>query len=195
MMQRLNLHMVTWQLRQLHQLLGLCGWLGLALFIGSLLLYQSKVRTFTVETNAINAEVALKKNQTLSEPLITPIATASVTDVEAFYLSFPRNTDLPALLTQINRLALAQQLVINSGDYRFKKSTQAASAGQQQLSRYELAYPVVGRYPQLRQFVQTMHAEMPALVLEDIEISRENTLSPLVESRMLLVIFVRDSRS
>lgn len=197
-MQRLNLYLnlywLTWQLRQFNQSLGLLGWLGLALLLASLVIYQSQVRRLTMHTSTLNAELAWKQNKPVSATLPAPKATATVTDIAQFYSAFPRNTDLPDLLSQMNRLALAQQLIINSGDYRFKKSTQATSGRQQQLSRYELVYPVVGRYPQLRQFIQTMHAQIPALVLDDIAISRENTLSPLVESRMVLVVFVRDGQ-
>jgi len=50
---------------------------------------------------------------------------------------------------------------------------------------------VNGKYTQIRQFIADILQKLPALALSDLQIKRENSLSPTVEARMVFVLFLQ----
>ena len=57
--------------------------------------------------------------------------------------------------------------------------------------RYEIVLPLVGKYTQVHQFIQHVLQEIPALALSDLQIKRENSLSPTVEANLVFVLFLK----
>jgi hypothetical protein len=49
----------------------------------------------------------------------------------------------------------------------------------------------MGKYPEVHQFVVKVLQEIPALALSDLQIKRENSLSPTVEARLVFVLFLK----
>jgi hypothetical protein len=76
---------------------------------------------------------------------------------------------------------------LNRGDY---KLTQIKKA---EFSRYHIVFPVVGKYTQIRQFIAVVLAALPALGLSDVQITRENSLSPTVEARLEFVLYLQSA--
>jgi Tfp pilus assembly protein PilO len=105
--------------------------------------------------------------------------------MDEFYKRFPTGASLPKWLNLIDQIAIKQHLVLNRADYKFSQTKQG------QLLRYEIVLPLLGKYPEVHQFVVKVLQEIPALALSDLQIKRENSLSPAVEARLVFVLFLK----
>jgi Tfp pilus assembly protein PilO len=106
-------------------------------------------------------------------------------DVTAFYQLFPAGATLPMQIELIEKIALKQKIVLNRGDYKLTKAKQG------QLMRYEIIFPLVGSYTQIRQFIIAVMQRIPALALSDMQIKRENVATTSVQARLVFTLFLQ----
>ena len=194
---QLNLLYWLWQLRQIVKKLGLFGLLGLAVILGCGLFYASKVMPINDQILEYNesiqqAKLSNAEQKNLSIPIKNVPQQITNDDITKFYARFPDGASLPKWLSLISESAVKQGLLLNRGDYKLTqiKSTPIKST-LGQLSRYEIVLPVTGQYSQIRQFIAQVLYQMPALALSEMQIKRENTLSPTVEARLLFVLMLQ----
>ena len=196
-MAQFNLHYWLWQSRQIAKKLGLFGLLGLAIALGCGLFYASKITPINdkiLQHNESIQQVKLNnaEQKNLSIPINNVPQQSTNDDITKFYARFPDGASLPKWLSLISESAVKQGLLLNRGDYKLtqiKSTPIKSSLGQ--LSRYEIVLPVTGQYSQIRQFIAQVLYQMPALALSEMQIKRENTLSPTVEARLLFVLMLQ----
>ena len=193
----LNLHYWLWQSQQIVKKLGLFGLLGLAIALGCGLFYASKIMPINDQILEYNESIQQAKlnnaeQKNLSIPIKNVPQQITNDDITKFYARFPEGASLPTWLSLINETAVKQGLLLNRGDYKLTqiKSTLFKS-NPGQLSRYEIVLPVTGQYSQIRQFIAQVLYQMPALALSEMQIKRENTLSPKVEARLVFVLMLQ----
>ena len=193
----LNLPYWLWQSQQIVKKLGLFGLLGLAITLGCGLFYASKIIPINDQILEYNESIQQAKlnnaeQKNLSIPLNNVPQQITNDDITKFYARFPDGASLPKWLSLISESAVKQGLLLNRGDYKLTqiKSTPIKST-LGQLSRYEIVLPVTGQYSQIRQFIAQVLYQMPALALSEMQIKRENTLSPTVEARLLFVLMLQ----
>lgn len=175
-----------WLLSKFAKSLGLWGLLGVTTIVGSLLFYMTEVATVERELNLALTELEFKKDT--KTVLVPPqIKSAQTTEQELidFYHMFPVGASLPKWLSLINEAALKQHLTLNRGDYKLSQTKQG------QLLRYEIVLPVVGKYAEIRQLIVELLHKLPALAVSELQIKRENSLSPTVEARLVFVLFLQ----
>ena len=193
----LNLDYLFWRMRQIVKKLGLFGLLGLAILLGCGLFYASKIMPIynqILQNNENLQLVKLSNNEQnkLSMPINNAPQQVTKDDITKFYARFPNGDSLPKRLSLINDTAAKQGLLLNRGDYKLtqiKASPINSKSGQ--LSRYEIVLPVTGQYSQIRQFIAQVLYELPALALSEMQIKRENTLSPTVDARLVFVLMLQ----
>ncbi len=193
----------SWYSMRLAKPLGVWGLLGVALFCASLLMYGTVINSLDEETMAMQTALTqkpLKLGLTdtaalqVTSPVMSPdMALPTAQTLQQLYQTFPFESSLPRLLAQLNQMASQQHLVLNSGDYRLKKVKQTSKTSDAQLVQYEIVFPIKGRYLAIRLFVAEALARLPTLAIDTLQISRENTLSPEVEARLVLVLFVKEA--
>lgn len=195
----MSIQELSWYTMRLAKPLGVWGLLGVGLFCASLLMYGTAIRTLDEETAAMQTTLTqkpLKLGQTdaAALPVTSPdMALPTAQTLQQLYQAFPFESSLPRLLAQLNQMASQQHLVLNSGDYRLKKVKQTRKNSDAQLVQYEIVFPIKGRYLAIRLFVAEALARLPTLAIDTLQISRENTLSPEVEARLVLVLFVKEA--
>ena len=192
-----NLPYWLWQLQQIVKKLGLFGLLGLAIALGCGLFYASKI--IPINEQILEHKLSLQQaklnnaeQKNLSIPINNVPQQSTNDDITKFYARFPDGASLPKWLSLISESAVKQGLLLNRGDYKLtqiKSTPIKSSLGQ--LSRYEIVLPVTGQYSQIRQFIAQVLYQMPALALSEMQIKRENTLSPTVEARLLFVLMLQ----
>ena len=198
----LNLHYWLWQSQQIVKKLGLFGLLGLAITLSCGVFYASKIIPINDQILEYNESIQQAKlnnaeQKNLSIPINNVPQQITNDDITKFYARFPDGASLPKWLNLINETAVKQGLLLNRGDYKLTqiKSTQTKSTqikpNPGQLSRYEIVLPVTGQYSQIRQFIAQVLYQMPALALSEMQIKRENTLSPKVEARLVFVLMLQ----
>jgi len=188
-MKSFDIHYVCWLLGRFAKKLGVFGLLGVALIVTCGLLFVTNILPATKQLD--NAKYALaqvqKATERSQEILPAPELSEKTTtqDVTEFYKLFPTGASLPKQLELIEKTALKQQLTLNRGDYKLTKTKQ------DQLMRYEIVFPLIGSYTQIRQFIATVLQELPALALSDLQIKRENAMSPMVQARLVFTLFLQ----
>lgn len=184
-MRNLDIYHGYWLLGRVAKNLGVWGLLGVAFIFSSFLFYMIKVTAVEREIDITQFELKQIQNKpVLVQPKIVSEQT-TVQEASKFYSMFPSGASLPKWLGLIDETALKQHLILNRGDYKLSQTKQG------QLSRYELVLPVAGKYTQIRQFIVEVLQKLPALALSDLQIKRENTLSPTVEARLVFVLFLQ----
>lgn len=186
---------LRWLMRQMVRTLGGWGVLGLCIGLGSVLFYATQTRSLA------SAAVSLQQrlNEASHEVKQAPMTSIELHEpkqdlnqaLNAFYAKFPQGKNLADSLRQIQQTALKRHITLNQGDYKLAANKPLEISNGKVLSRYEFVLPISGKYTQIRQFVSDILAEQPALALSDIEIKRENNLSPTVEARLVLVLFFK----
>lgn len=190
-MKKLDLYYFYWLLGRLAKLLGVWGLLGIAIIVASSTFYITNIVKAEQQLNLAQYELDhTQKNETkvVVQPVVPqPVVSAQTTaqEISKFYKIFPAGASLPKWLNLIDETALKQHLILNRGDYKLTQTKQG------QLSRYEIELPVIGKYTQIRQFIADVLQKLPALALSDLQIKRENSLSPTVEARLVFVLFLQ----
>jgi len=185
-MRKLDINYFYWLLGRTARTLGLWGLLGIGLIVSCIIFYMATIHKLQQEIITTQSEFDEKKlNEShIALPQVQQAQT-SAQEIDEFYKRFPAGSSLPKYLHLINQTAVKQHLVLNRGDYRFSQTKQG------QLLRYEIVMPLIGKYTQVHQFVSEVLLAIPALALSDLQIKRENVLSPTVEARLVFVLFLK----
>jgi hypothetical protein len=101
-----------------------------------------------------------------------------------FYAFFPPPDSTPDWLGRIHSIAQAKGVQLASGEYRLER------AASPRLRRYQMTLPVQGTYAQIRGFVGAVLEQVPAAVLEEVSLKRENVETQRVEARVRLTIYL-----
>lgn len=186
MMRKLDIYYFYWLFGRALRALGLWGLVGAGIVLGSIIFYIVKIDKLEQEIKLAQYELShTKKSATsIAHPQVLPLQTTTQ-DINEFYKRFPVGASLPKWLSLMDGIAIKQHLTLNRGDYKFSQTKQG------QLLRYEIVMPLMGKYTQIHQFVAEVLQALPALALSDLQIKRENSLSPTVEARLVFVLFLK----
>lgn len=191
-MANLTLQHGAWQLARLSTKLGLIGGLGLVMLLGSFMFYLSTLLPLKQKVNEVKhtlASAALA--QTASSNVKPPLVSNAPDDITAIKQLLPQAASLHKSLALIDQAATKQNLALNRGDYKFSKAKQSQISNEFYLSKYEIILPVAGQYAQIRQFIAQVLQLQPALALSDIKMTRDNSLSPNIEARLVFVLYLQ----
>ncbi len=198
-MSRFNFQYISWLMSQMVKMLSIWGLLGVLTCLASALFYITQTLSLAQETTALQQSVdEASRNIKRAEVKTFELVAAKKDpnqEIGEFYAMFPQGKNLADSLRQIHQTALKHQITLNQGDYKLAANKQLQMKQEQVLSRYEFVLPITGKYTQIRQFVSEILAQQPALALNDIQIKRENNLSPSVEARLVLVLFFKGDAS
>lgn len=195
---KLNVHYAVWLMTNSAKKLGIFGLLGVAILLSCGLFYMSQFVTLNQKITQQKVNMTqYQLSQTEAAPITSNQAKinqasqqTTTEDIAQFYAMFPEGAGLPQWLNLIAETALKQRLVLNRGDYKLT-AQKLTKTKQSQLSRYEIVLPVVGQYIQIREFIAEVMFLVPALALSDLQIKRENSLSPTVEARLVFVLLLQ----
>ena len=189
---------LAWHLRRTTKKLGLWGLMGLAFSLASICFYlfyliptDNQLLRLQNELTYVKKNASVNRQQQISSfspnssaSAVTPRQT-SAAEVALFYQQFPAGASLPNWLQAIDTAALKQRLILNRGDYKLIKTKQ------NQLQRYEIVMPVTGGYIQIRHFIEDVLLHIPVLALSDLQMKRENSLSPTVDAKLVFVLYLQ----
>ena len=197
-MNKLDIHYVYWRLGRFSKALGIWGLLGIVIILTSSIFYfvnflptnkqlleaQNELQNKLQNKLENTKKNSLENSQKDISAEVAP-AQSSAEEIAEFYKQFPAGASLPKWLMLIDTTALKRHLVLNRGDYKLTQSKQG------QLQRYEIVLPVSGGYIQIRQFIADVLQQLPALALSDLQIKRDSAMSPIVEARLVFVLFLQ----
>jgi hypothetical protein len=156
---------------------GRPGLVGIALLLASALFFVSTHLKVASEVAALRAELQTAR---------TPARTAApdrVADPAAAMPALPPRADMPAILRELFSRAVQARLAVDTGKYEIATTR---SSG---VVRYQIAFPVTGPYPQIRTFIDSTLAKMPAVALSDLVLERKSISDGTVEAQIRMTVY------
>ena len=175
-----------WALKLWVQRLGVAGVVGLGLCAFAVMFYFSAVLILQEEQAQVLEE--LETSRSLAQG-----GTASPTNVPRtpaeqladFYAVFPPVTARPETLRKIIQLAERQTLVLRAGKYHVIDDHTG------RLVRYEVSFPIVGPYPNVRQFLRAVLAEVPSAALDKVDVQKNMADGAHAKTTVSFTLFSR----
>jgi hypothetical protein len=96
----------------------------------------------------------------------------------------PPQSELPVLLTRMQRAAVAQGLAWPKADYRVTPATDDQPAA------LDVRLTLEGPYLAVRQFVAALLLDAPTLTFRDLSVTRPSADAPTVEAQVAIVVFM-----
>jgi Tfp pilus assembly protein PilO len=186
-----NTQYLMWLLAHAARKLGVWGLLALLAICASGVYYTSKSAEIKEEIHSFSTDLNQHAEPDTRVAIIEKPAEQTQQTLQDFYRIFPRADSIPDTLAQLNQLAAQQRIVLNSGDYKLTKITPRNVPQQAALTQYEMVLPVTGHYTQVRQFMSAMLSTVPSVAIADIQMHRDSTLTPVVDAKLVLVLFVK----
>lgn len=174
-----------WHLAYWRRLLGWPGQAGVALLVVGVLLYGASVIPDRWRAAGLRREIAA--TEAAARAGAVPREQGPEFRLAAFYQAFPERASAGAWLEKVYAAGNAAGLVLDKGEYRLDPDRDA------RLVRYEINLPVRGGYPQVRQFIRAVLAEIPSMALSDVQFRRGVISEPAVEARIRFVLYLREA--
>jgi hypothetical protein len=100
--------------------------------------------------------------------------------------NLPRRSALPQIAGEIFKLAAAAGVTLERGRYEL------APLHSGHLVRYRMTFPIKGRYPAIRHFIDTTLTAVPSAAVEGLRIERKSAGDDSVEAELGFTVFVRN---
>lgn len=186
-----NTQYLMWLLAHTIRKLGAWGLLALLTICIGGVYYSAKSAEIKEEIHAFSADLNHRTAPEASTTATEQPAEQTQQTLQDFYHIFPHADSIPDTLAQLNQLAAQQRIVLNSGDYKLTKITPRNVPQQAALTQYEMVLPVTGNYTKVRQFISAILASVPSVAISDIQMHRDSTLNPMIDTKLVLVLFVK----
>lgn len=177
--------MAALQTRLIHAL-ARAGWAGalgagllafaLALHLGATAPLQAERRTLEAERDALAHKVA--RGVTVESPR---------EQIERFDAALVERSRLPSLLADLSKLATAGRLSLARVESR---ESQPLGSG---YARQEYLFPLRGSYPALRTWLADIQRLSPSVLVEDVNLRREDVGRDAVEATVRVSIVMKDA--
>jgi hypothetical protein len=156
---------------------GRLGLAGLALLLASAVFLLSTYLPVTAEVEALRVDLGAASSQRRVAAEDKPGESATA------MRALPGRTEMPAILRQLFSNATQARLAIDAGKYEVNAIKGAA------IVRYQIAFPITGPYPQIRDFLDTTLSRMPAVALTDLAVQRKAIADGYVEAQIRMTVF------
>jgi Tfp pilus assembly protein PilO len=147
------------------QRIGKTGIVGLALVIFSAITFISGNLPLRQQYADRSAELAVARKDA-SDLRAGTVAETPELKATRFVDGLPTIDDVPIVLGGIVTVAAASGLELEQGTYEY------VAADGSSIARYQMTLPVVGTYPEIREFVEDVLATAPAVSLDSLRIER-----------------------
>jgi hypothetical protein len=173
--------------RRSHNLLCWPGIAGIGLLSACVALYFSAILPLQEKLASTSSSViALQERKNHVEPGARQRTPEELLD--EFYRMFPADRNMPEYLEKIFTLAQTRGIRLDQGQYRIIPGKGG------NLVSLQMTLPVKGKYPQIRQFLADLMADIPFLSLQQVQFKRQKVGNPRVEANIRLELYLLEQR-
>lgn len=175
---------------RVHESLGRIGWAplaGAALILVGLLHGAGQFAQWqTLQGLQLRSEEVAEQLAQLQrgERKVAAASEDPMADVQRQLPAQPQATEA---IERVYRLAKAEKISLSRGEYALGVDPET------RLARYQIVLPLRGSYPQIRRFLQALLAQMPALVMEDIDLQRKRIGDSELTGRIRMTLYLSRS--
>ncbi len=160
---------------------GRAGLVGISLLLAATVFLVSTHRQVAAEV------VGLREDLATASSRVSTAATQVTADPAAGLRTLPARTEVPALLRQMFDEATRAGLAVDTAKY------EVATTKGSGVVRYQIAFPVTGPYPQIRTFIDSILATMPAVGLRELALERKAIGDSDVEAQLRFTVYTRSA--
>ena len=107
--------------------------------------------------------------------------------LEDFRSKLPTQPQATVAIDKIYALAAQERITLSRGEYALGIDPKT------HLARYQILLPVRGSYPQLRRFMHALLGQLPAVVVEDLELQRKKIGDTDLNGRIRMTLYLSRS--
>ena len=167
------------------QYVGRPGIIGVALLVFSVVCFLSANSPLRHQLAELRGNLAESQQTQLARRRAGLDATPTA-QLQTFVRKLPARAELPAITEQVVAQATAAGLTLERGSYDFN----VTHAGQ--IVRARLSFPVVGTYPNIRQFIDGTLAAIPGAAVDGLRLERKNIGSGEIAADIRFAVFLRN---
>lgn len=192
-MNQLKLHYLIWVSKAFAKNIGVWGLFGLFLVLASATFYAVKVLEVkqNIEVAHIDLTNVTRNNLEANQSDNSAMPHNAEEEVTQFYSRFPTLDALPKILAELNVIAKKQGIEIEVGDYKLNELKASEKSNPRDLTKYEIVFPLQGKYGQIRAFVSESLQKFPEIALMDLQIARDGSTNPQVEASLVFAVYVK----
>ncbi|MGX1126914.1 type 4a pilus biogenesis protein PilO [Pseudomonas defluvii] len=174
-----------------HEQLLRLGWPGLAtvvLVTATLLLTGLGLLPQWQQLNALRQQYAEAERQLQRlqrGEWVAPVS--SHNPLDDFHKQLPAQPQATEVIDRIYALARAEKISLARGEYALGVDPKT------RLARYQILLPLRGSYPQIRRFLRALLGQLPALVLEDLDLQRKQIGDSELNGRIRMTLYLSRS--
>lgn len=188
-MDRAALNPLAWGARHELSRLGAAGLLGATLWVLAAGAWLALTRPALEDARRLAVEEQdLRQRLRAVASGKAPRALSHAEKLDRFYAFFPPVAAAPELLGTLFKAAEARGLALRSGEYKLLREPGF------QLARYQIVLPVTGSYASVRDFTGDALKALPTLVLDDVNLKRENVGATALDAQVRLTLYLKDAR-
>ena len=131
-------------------------------------------------------QIAALKSDILQAQPHAGAGTTPPVRLNKFLDNLPRRSALPQIAGEIFKLAAAAGVTLDRGHYELTPMHSG------HLARYRMTFPIKGRYPAIRKFVDATLIAVPSAAVEGLRIERKSVGEDNVEVELGFSVFVRN---
>ena len=158
---------------------GRAGLGGIALLGASGMFYLFTHRPVMGEVVQLRSDLAEAQARAAHAPA------ASTGEPARVVRELPARTDIPQVFGVLLQQADQAQLTIDTAKYEVSATKSGA------VVRYQMAFPIAGPYPKVRQFIDATLKAIPELAIDSVSITRKTIGDETVEAQVRMTIFAR----
>jgi Tfp pilus assembly protein PilO len=158
---------------------GRSGLAGIALLLAAAAFLVSTHLEVAAEVQALRADLAAAQSRART-PAAEPVAEPATA-----MRALPARADMPAILRELFGKAARARLAVDTAKYEISATKSGV------VVRHQIAFAVTGPYPQLRAFIDTTLATMPAVALSDLVLERKSIGDGNVEAQIRMTVYTR----
>lgn len=168
--------------------LGIPGLAGLALLLvalawalAGLLPGWQSLQQLTSQTQEASDYLAQVEDGSIAPPVVPQ------RQLDDFRNKLPAQPQATVVIDRIYALAAQEHITLARGEYALGVDPKT------HLARYQILLPVRGSYPQLRRFLHALLGQLPAVVVEDLELQRKKIGDTDLNGRIRLTLYLSRS--
>ncbi|MBV6289095.1 type 4a pilus biogenesis protein PilO [Pseudomonas aegrilactucae] len=115
------------------------------------------------------------------------VAVQAADPLQDLHRQLPAQPQATEVIERLYALARAEKITLARGEYALGVDPKT------RLARYQILLPLRGSYPQIRRFLHALLGQMPALVLEDIDLQRKRIGDSELTGRIRMTLFLSRS--
>ncbi len=176
--------MSSLSLQRLMRRAGPAGLIGALLVAAALGLWLALVEPESRRLNqSLEKSMQLQTRIRGSAHQVQDLGDTPEEQLSRFYGFFPGTATAPDWLAKIDQDAEHEHLVLEQGEYRVVRDRLGL------ITRYQIALPLHGSYPQVVNFVQHVLKDVPIAAVESLTFERQQIGDPQLDAKLRLTLF------